>query len=113
MLVHLSLEPAPGHTPGSSVLWLRSKDERAVFVGDILHSPVQIAEPDANSCFCEDAGAARATRRRILAEATEERTLVVPAHLPGHGAAEVRARGHGYEIRRWAGFRPVEDGNPR
>jgi glyoxylase-like metal-dependent hydrolase (beta-lactamase superfamily II) len=107
---NLTLEPAPGHTPGSSVLRLRSKGDRAVFVGDILHSPVQIAEPDANSCFCEDAGAARATRRRLLAEAAEERTLVVPAHFPGHGAAEVRARGAGYEVRRWAGFRPVDDG---
>ena len=89
-----------------------SKGDRALFVGDILHSPVQVTEPDANSCFCEDAGAARATRRRLLAEAAEERTLLVPAHFPGHGAAEVQARGDGSEIRRWAGFRPVGDAEP-
>jgi hypothetical protein len=46
------------------------------------------------------------------AEAAEERALVVPAHFPGHGAVEVRARGDGYEVVRWAGFRPVEDGEP-
>ena len=104
---NLSLEPAPGHTPGSSVLRLRSGSDRAVFVGDILHSPVQLAEPDANSCFCEDAAGARATRRRILAEASDERILLVPAHFPGHGAAEVQARSDGYAVTRWAGFGPV------
>jgi hypothetical protein len=46
------------------------------------------------------------TRRRVLAEAAAERTLLVPAHFPGHGAAEVRARGDGYEITHRAGFRP-------
>ncbi|MGH8964137.1 MAG: MBL fold metallo-hydrolase, partial [Actinomycetes bacterium] len=30
---HLTLEPAPGHTPGSSVLRLASGSDRAVFVG--------------------------------------------------------------------------------
>jgi glyoxylase-like metal-dependent hydrolase (beta-lactamase superfamily II) len=38
----LRLELAPGHTPGSSVLWLEDGDG-AVFVGDLVHTPVQIA----------------------------------------------------------------------
>ena len=37
---NLTLESAPGHTPGSSVLRLASGTDRAVFVGDLLHSPV-------------------------------------------------------------------------
>ena len=101
---NLTLEPAPGHTPGSSVLRLRSKSERALFVGDILHSPVQVPEPDANSCFCEDPSQARATRRRILTEAADTGALMFPAHLAGHGAVTIRRRGDAFATDRWAGF---------
>jgi glyoxylase-like metal-dependent hydrolase (beta-lactamase superfamily II) len=51
---HLRLDLAPGHTPGSSVLRLESGSDRALFAGDLMHSPIRIYEPDANSCFCED-----------------------------------------------------------
>ncbi|GLY50342.1 MBL fold metallo-hydrolase [Lentzea sp. NBRC 102530] len=101
---NLRLEPAPGHTPGSSVLTLASGTDRAVFAGDLLHSPVQVLEPDTNSCFCEDPAAARATRRRILGEAADTRTLVFPAHFPGGGAVEVGHDAGGFVIEEWAPF---------
>jgi glyoxylase-like metal-dependent hydrolase (beta-lactamase superfamily II) len=102
---HLVLEAAPGHTPGSSVLRLESRGERAVFVGDLLHSPVQILHPDCSSCFCLDPGQAAKTRLRVLQRAAEERELVVPAHFSGGGAVEVRegsGRGEGFTLHRWA-----------
>ncbi|MGV9384077.1 MBL fold metallo-hydrolase [Nonomuraea sp. NPDC003707] len=103
---NLRLESAPGHTPGSSVVVLESGADRAVFVGDLLHSPVQLVEPDANSCFCEDPAAARATRRKVLGWAADRNALVVPAHLGGQGAAEVRREGSGFAIKGWAPFAP-------
>jgi glyoxylase-like metal-dependent hydrolase (beta-lactamase superfamily II) len=39
---NLRLDTAPGHTPGSSVLTLTSGTDRAVFVGDMLHSLPQL-----------------------------------------------------------------------
>jgi glyoxylase-like metal-dependent hydrolase (beta-lactamase superfamily II) len=39
---HLSIDPAPGHTPGSIVINLASHGQRALFSGDILHHPVQV-----------------------------------------------------------------------
>lgn len=95
---HLTLESAPGHTPGSAVLRLSSAGERAVFVGDLLHSPVQILDPAHNSCFCLDARAASVSRRRILGRAADERELVVPAHFGGSGVAEVRREGEGFGL---------------
>lgn len=106
---HLRLDAAPGHTPGSSVLTLASGTDRAVFVGDLLHSPVQILEPDANSCFCEDPAGARATRRKLLGWAADHNALVVPAHLGGHGAAEVTRNGSGFAIKSWASFAPYTE----
>ncbi|MFB9840241.1 MBL fold metallo-hydrolase, partial [Actinoallomurus acaciae] len=90
---NLSLEPAPGHTPGSSIVRLSSGSDRAVFVGDLLHSPVQILRPAYSSCFCEDPAQAAATRRAVLERAADTRELVVPAHFAGAGAAEVRRDG--------------------
>jgi glyoxylase-like metal-dependent hydrolase (beta-lactamase superfamily II) len=101
---NLRLELAPGHTPGSAVVSLSSAGDSAVFVGDILHSPVQVLEPGANSCFCEDPAAARATRRRVLSRAADEQALVFPAHLRGAGAAEVERSGSKFAIRTWAAF---------
>ncbi|MGV9245357.1 MBL fold metallo-hydrolase [Streptomyces sp. NPDC003710] len=101
---HLTLESAPGHTPGSSVLRLVSAGDRAVFVGDLLHSPVQVLEPRWNSCFCLDPVQAAASRRRILERAAAARELVVPAHFGGAGAVEVRKEGEGFALGEWAAY---------
>ncbi|MEV4145117.1 MBL fold metallo-hydrolase [Amycolatopsis sp. NPDC049691] len=99
---NLTLEPAPGHTPGSSVLRLVSGNDRAVFVGDLLHSPVQILEPQHSSCFCEDPAQAAATRLSVLERAADDHELVIPAHFGGPGAVEVERAGGRFAIRRWA-----------
>nr|WP_260616110.1 MBL fold metallo-hydrolase [Microbispora sp. KK1-11] len=101
---NLLLEAAPGHTPGSPVLTLRSGADRAVFVGDMLHSPVQVLEPRWKSCFCDDLQLAAKMRRAHLARAAELRELVIPAHWPGQGAAEIRKDGEGSAISAWAAF---------
>ena len=101
---NLRLDLAPGHTPGSSAVTLESGNDRALFVGDLLHTPLQFVEPDTNSCFCEDPDAARETRRRLLGYAADTNTLVFPAHLGGHGGAELSRDGDRFTIKRWAPF---------
>lgn len=103
---HLTLESAPGHTPGSSVLRLASGSDRAVFVGDLLHSPVQILQPCCNSDACLAPEQAVASRRRILGRAADERELLVPAHFGGAGALEVRRKNGGFALGPWATFSP-------
>ncbi|MBT2384933.1 MBL fold metallo-hydrolase [Streptomyces sp. ISL-11] len=106
---HLALEPAPGHTPGSSVVRLASGTDRALFIGDLVHSPLQFVEPDCDTCLSEDQEQAVRSRRRILEEAADTRALVLPAHLPGHGAAEVRREGGKFALERWAAFDRTTD----
>ncbi|MHC3468329.1 MBL fold metallo-hydrolase [Streptomyces sp. 7R007] len=98
---HLTLEPAPGHTPGSSVLRVASRGERAVFIGDLVHTPVQITHPECNSRFCREPAQAAASRRRVLERAAELRELVIPAHLAGTGVAEVRRQGEAFTFAPW------------
>lgn len=102
---HLTLESAPGHTPGASVVKLHSGSDEAAFVGDVLHNPVQVLDPDSNSCFCLDPTAARSSRRRLLSWAADNHALVVPAHFGGAGAAEIaRGQGDTFRITSWAPF---------
>lgn len=110
---NLVLEPAPGHTPGSAALVLESRGERALFVGDLVHTPLQFGAPDCETCLSENEAAATRQRRRFLERAADTGALVFPAHLPGPGAAEVRRDGSAFAIERWAPFTPEASPNER
>ncbi|WP_372481279.1 MBL fold metallo-hydrolase [Mycolicibacterium lacusdiani] len=96
----LRLRPAPGHTPGSSVLWLDA-GRPAVFVGDLTHCPIQIPRPADPCAFDVDAAAAAVTRKRVFTEAARARAAVIPAHYPGYGGATIVARGDGFVVDDW------------
>ncbi|MDT5349632.1 MAG: hypothetical protein QOH91_2919 [Mycobacterium sp.] len=102
----LRLRPAPGHTPGSSVLWLDA-GVPAVFVGDLTHSPLQLRRPDDPCAFDMDTDAAAVTRRRIFTEAAQTRAAVIPAHYPGRGGATIRAVAYGFDIDEWLDIDPL------
>jgi glyoxylase-like metal-dependent hydrolase (beta-lactamase superfamily II) len=96
------LEAAPGHTPGSSVVWLEA-GSGAVFVGDLTHSPVQILRPQDGCSFDLDDAAARTSRRRILTRAASQGATIFPAHYAGPGALTVApGAGDGFEVLEWA-----------
>ena len=99
----LRLRPAPGHTPGSSVLWLDA-GRPAVFVGDLTHSPLQLRRPDDPCAFDVDAGAAAETRRRIFTEAVQAKAAVIPAHYPGRGGGTLRGVADQFDIDQWLEF---------
>jgi glyoxylase-like metal-dependent hydrolase (beta-lactamase superfamily II) len=103
----LRLCPAPGHTPGSAVLWLDA-GVPAVFVGDLTHSPLQIRCPSEACAFDVDASAAAVSRRRIFAEAAAARAVVVPAHYPGHGGATIRPLADGFDVDEWLDIEPLK-----
>ncbi|KUI05591.1 MBL fold metallo-hydrolase [Mycobacterium sp. IS-3022] len=102
----LWLRPAPGHTPGSSVVWLDA-GKPAVFVGDLTHCPIQIVRPDDPCGWDEDFEAAATTRKRVLTEASRRRAAVIPAHYPGRGGATVVARGDTFMVDDWLGLPPI------
>jgi glyoxylase-like metal-dependent hydrolase (beta-lactamase superfamily II) len=86
----LTVVPAPGHTPGHFAVRAGKAGDSGIFLGDVIHNPVQIADPDLNSSFCEDPLRARQTRRRILDEAAEGNALLVPGHFAAPHIGRVR-----------------------
>jgi glyoxylase-like metal-dependent hydrolase (beta-lactamase superfamily II) len=79
----VTARPAPGHTPGSTVYVVASGDERGLLLGDVVHSVVELAEPDWEAVFDVDPLAARAMRNAIADEVADTPALVVGAHFPG------------------------------
>jgi glyoxylase-like metal-dependent hydrolase (beta-lactamase superfamily II) len=94
---HLMLEGAPGHTPGTCIIRASSAGSVGLFVGDCMHSPIQVAYPDVNSVACEIPDQARDTRRRLLSECAEHGHMILPAHFPPPFAGHVNRAGEAFE----------------
>lgn len=101
---NLTIDPSPGHTPGSSVITLTSGTDQAVFVGDLLHTPLQLSLPECCPVLDENEAKATATRRSILGWAADHNALLLPAHIAEAGAMTIERRGDRFAIRDWATF---------
>jgi glyoxylase-like metal-dependent hydrolase (beta-lactamase superfamily II) len=75
------LEPTPGHTPGHVSVCIESQGRRAVITGDIMHHPVQCAEPDMKTNFCNDHEQATHTRRGFLERYQDRGAFVIGSHF--------------------------------
>ena len=85
----LSLVPTPGHSPGHVCIDLKSRGERALFTGDMMHHCAQVIQPDWSSCFCFDVKESAATRWKFFREHANTDTLVIPTHFPGTTAGRI------------------------
>lgn len=90
---HVGLEPTPGHTPGHVSVRIESDGGRAVISGDLMHHPIQCAEPDWAVHFDVDAEAARVTRRAFLEKQAESGVLVLGTHFATPSAGHVVSEG--------------------
>jgi glyoxylase-like metal-dependent hydrolase (beta-lactamase superfamily II) len=92
------LEPTPGHTPGHVSLRLRSGDADAVITGDLMHHPVQTAEPDWATPFDSDADRARATRREFCARYADGPVTVLGTHFNHPTAGRIVRHGEAWRF---------------
>jgi glyoxylase-like metal-dependent hydrolase (beta-lactamase superfamily II) len=95
----LDARHTPGHTPGSTVYVVSSGAERALLLGDVVHSVVELAEPDWEAVFDVDPVAARAARNVLADEVADTTDLVVGAHFPGLRFGRVVTAGGGRTFR--------------
>jgi glyoxylase-like metal-dependent hydrolase (beta-lactamase superfamily II) len=83
------LEPTPGHTPGHASVHIRSRGAEAVITGDLMHHPVQCAEPQWQNNFDVDPDAARQTRRQFLARYADRPVLIFGTHFATPTAGKI------------------------
>jgi glyoxylase-like metal-dependent hydrolase (beta-lactamase superfamily II) len=94
----LWFEPYPGHTPGNVVIHAHSGGQRGVFIGDVLHHPLQCLKPEWSTFACTDRDASRTSRCRLLDEHADSGTLLMPAHFPAPTAGWARRHGDAYRF---------------
>jgi glyoxylase-like metal-dependent hydrolase (beta-lactamase superfamily II) len=92
------IEPWSGHTPGHVCVVVRCQGASVVLSGDIMHTALQCAEPQLNSCFCVDGAAARTTRRRLLETIADSPVMLIPAHFPTPTAGWIRSHGGSFRF---------------
>lgn len=90
----VTLRATPGHTPGHQTVIVSSGSERAVILGDVMHCPVQIVEPEWSVLFDIDAAMARRTRDALLDELEGTDVAVACGHFPEAAFGRV-VRGEG------------------
>ena len=93
---HLRILPTPGHTPGHvAFAFGRAKDD-AVFVGDMMHSPLQLRHPELSPRFDVDPAQAAVTRKKVLERYCDTNTLCCTAHFPSPSTGKIRRKGNGF-----------------
>lgn len=71
----------PGHTNGHAAYVIESGGQRLIAFGDIMHSPLQVGQPDWPVVSDEDATAARRSRALLLEELSRPDTLGFGIHF--------------------------------
>lgn len=83
------LEPTPGHTPGHVSVRIESRGRSAIITGDMVHHPVQLAEPGWSSHPDTLPERAIETRRAFVARYGDRDVLVIGTHFAGPTAGRI------------------------
>lgn len=85
--VHLL--PLPGHTPGHMGVAFTGGREMAIYIGDLVHHPLQFEHPEWSPIFDALPPLSRETRHKLVERAQREHSLVLSYHLPFPGIGHV------------------------
>lgn len=97
LLSGLRFEPAPGHTPGHSILHVDGGDSQFIMMADIVHNAVlQTAHPEIGFGFDVDPEQAAKTRSMLLDRAATDNILIAASHVPFPGLGRFIRDGGGY-----------------
>lgn len=97
---YVRLRSTPGHTPGHVSVEIAAPKgpvpsgvaEGAAITGDLIHSPLQIADPLMSPSVDHDPELAGRTRQGFLETVSESGQLVLASHFPLPSAGYVRRR---------------------
>jgi len=93
------LEPALGHSPGHVAVHIRSHQHHAVMCGDLIHTPLQLAEPGWSPTFEYDMAESTNTRQTFLDRYCDSDSIIMTAHFPSPSIGYIVRRGSGYDFK--------------
>jgi len=77
----VSLFPTPGHTPGHMSVLIESRGKKAVITGDMMHHPIQLADPMRAGRFDMDKDAGGRTRQAFVDRFGNQDVLIIGSHF--------------------------------
>ena len=92
----LSVEAAPGHSPGHVMFRLGDRDARALFCGDVIHHALQVQAPHWHHFADENAADAVASRKRMLDSCANQNALLFPVHFGAPHVARIHEDKQGF-----------------
>lgn len=92
------LESTPGHTPDHVSVHLASNGADAVITGDLMHSPVQCAEPNWVARPDFDPNLARQTRRAFMERYCDTDVLICATHFPSPSFGHIVPHGDAFRF---------------
>jgi len=92
----ISLEPCPGHTPGHVVVNVASGGKKGVFIGDVIHHPIQLLFPELSSRADADMNASRPTRRALIEKHADTGNIVMPHHFATPSCGTIERAGNAF-----------------
>jgi glyoxylase-like metal-dependent hydrolase (beta-lactamase superfamily II) len=98
ILPGIKILPAPGHTPGHTVVAVSSAGEELLFLSDLVLHPVHLEEPEWFAGVDMLPDQLVSSRQAHLGRAAQEKCLVMLFHFPFPGLGRVRPLGRGW---RW------------
>ena len=87
------LLPLPGHTPGHMGVAFTSGQQLAIYIGDLIHHPLQIDHPEWSPVFDSLPPLSRETRKNLVERARREGALILSYHIPFPGIGRISDRG--------------------
>jgi glyoxylase-like metal-dependent hydrolase (beta-lactamase superfamily II) len=89
----VKVQAAEGHTEGHFLVRATSNGNTGMFLGDVVHMPLQIVYPEAYHMHSSSPERAVATAKSVLAECAEHGHLLLPAHFPPPSVGRVAPNG--------------------
>lgn len=93
------LEPTPGHTVGHCCVHITGGGRDAVITGDMIHSPIQVAEPQWKTGVCSDPDLAVKTRTEFIRKYADGPTLILGTHFGAPTACHIVSEGDSHRPR--------------
>jgi len=93
----ISFLPTPGHSVDHASIRIGSGGQEALFLGDVMHHPLQVHCPDLRSVYCEFPEASRASREWLLSYASENHALCFSSHFAESSAGYISQGTAGFQ----------------
>jgi glyoxylase-like metal-dependent hydrolase (beta-lactamase superfamily II) len=93
----IGYSPAPGHTPGNTVITVTSGDKQLLILGDLMHLPVELTRPDMSNEWDISLEEAKQTQNQIISRVVRNKSLVFFNHFPFPGLGHVVKKGNTFD----------------